>query len=309
VARHSSASSGRFRRLLALGVVLAAGLLTACGSGTRGGSAGDPSVRVVAAENSWGDIAKQLGGRHVHVTSIVNDPSADPHLYESTAQNAVAVAGADLVIENGLGYDDFIGRLIGASHSSRRHVLTVRDVLQVGGEDANPHLWYDTPRVPQVAQAIATALIAEDPAEKAVFLANLRRFDAALTPVLQALQTIRTKYPQAPVAYTERVPGYQLADAGLQVRTPPGFAQAIEDGNEPSPADRAAMEQLMTGHQVRVLLDNTQATSPVTEHIRDLARRSNIPVVEVTETLPSGDATFQAWQLRQLTALLDGLGG
>ncbi len=266
-------------------------------------------VRVVAAENFWGNIAAQLGGDHVKVTSIISDPAADPHLYESSAEDAAALTEADLVIVNGLGYDDSIDKLLSGTSNRGRATLSVSDVLHVSGADANPHLWYDVPRVPEVARAIVARLATADPADRAAFEANLAAFDAALRPVRTAIDDIKAKYPHAPVAYTERVPEYLLVAAGLDVRTPPGIARAIEEGNEPSARDTQAMNELMTGHAVKVLMYNSQATSPVTEKVRNQARQSGVAVVGVTETLPKSEPDYQTWQLHQLQALLAALGG
>jgi zinc/manganese transport system substrate-binding protein len=301
----------RPRLLLIATIAVATVALTACGSGntSTNRSSGSPTVRVVAAENFWGNIAAQLGGAHVKVTSIISDPSVDPHLYESSAKDASTLAGADLVIINGLGYDDSIDKLLSGTSKQGRATLTVADVLHVSGADANPHLWYDVPRVPEVAQAIVAQLAVADPADQAVFAANLATFNAALQPVRAVIDEINTKYPHAPVAYTERVPEYLLAAAGLDIRTPPGFASAIEEGNEPSARDTQAMNDLITGHGVKVLLYNSQATSPVTESVRELARRNSIPIVGVTETLPKDEPDYQSWQLHQVQALLSALGG
>lgn len=266
-------------------------------------------IQVVAAENFWGNVAAQVGGSDVQVTSIITDPSADPHLYESDAQNAAAVGSARLVVENGLGYDDFMDKLLSAAPSSQRAVLSARKILGISSNDPNPHLWYDTPRVKEVAAAIELQLTTIDPAHQSVYQQNLARFNASLQPILDTVATIKQKYGGSPVAYTERVPGYLLDNAGLNVKTPVGFARAIEDGNDPSPADATAMDNLLTGHGVKVLLYNSQATSAVTQHVEDVARQSGIPVVGVSETLPKNEATFQQWQLDQAKALLAALGG
>jgi zinc/manganese transport system substrate-binding protein len=267
------------------------------------------ALNVVAAENFWGNIASQIGGEHVNVTSIITDPSADPHLYESDANDASKVASADLVITNGLGYDDFMSKLMSASTNSKRQVLDASQILGVTGANANPHLWYDIPRVPLVATQIEQALAAKDPANKSYYEANLSKFDNSLTQINDTIAMIRQEYAGAPVAYTEPVPGYLLADAGLDVKTPEAFARAIEDGNDPTPADNTAMQNLMTSKAVKVLLYNSQATSPVTQNIRDLAKQHGIPVIGVSETLPSNENSYQSWQLDQLKALLTALGG
>jgi zinc/manganese transport system substrate-binding protein len=282
-------------------------LVAGCGSTSSKGHAG--VVNVVAAENFWGDVARQIGGSHVSVTSIVTDPTADPHQYESDARDAAAVADARVVIENGLGYDDFVAKLLSATSNGGRVVLSVAGALRATGGDANPHLWYDVPRMPEVARAIEEALATADPADTASFAANLKTFNTSLAPLDRLIAEIRTKYPQAPVAYTERIPAYLLDAAGLTIVTPPGFAQAIEDGNEPNARDTQAMNDLVTGHRIRVLLYNAQATSAVTQHVQDRARAAGIAVVPVTETQPPHEPSYQAWQQHQLAALLRALGG
>jgi zinc/manganese transport system substrate-binding protein len=267
------------------------------------------ALQVVAAENFWGNITSQIGGSHVEVTSIITNPSTDPHLYESDARDAAALSKASLVIENGLGYDDFMDKLMAASPNNGRQVLSVEKVLDITGDDPNPHLWYDTARIPEVADAIEQALAAKDPSNAATYAANLATFKSSLQPIIDVINQIKTKYPNAPVAYTERVPGYLLAAAGLDVKTPASFAGAIEEGNDPSPNDTSTMDSLMTNHGIRVLLYNSQATSTVTQHVRDLANQSGIPVIGVTETLPPNEHNYQSWQIDQAKALLTALGG
>jgi zinc/manganese transport system substrate-binding protein len=302
--------TGSVASVLAGVLALAAATITLGACGSASGAAGVSGARldVVAGENFWGDIAAQIGGPRVRVTSLVSDPSADPHLYQSSAADAAAMARAEVVIENGAGYDDFMGRLLSAS-GGRPVVVSAQRVLGAGGANVNPHFWYDIARVPLVAQAIERALAAADPGGATAYQAGLRRFDASLRPVAALVAKIRNAYAGQPVGYTERVPGYLLADAGLTVVTPPGFATAIENGNEPSAADTQAMQALITGHRMRLLLYNTQATSAVTQAMRTLARQAGIAVVGVSETQPAGDGSYQAWQLRQATAILRALGG
>jgi len=266
-------------------------------------------VRVVAGENFWGNVAAQIGGRHVRVTSLLTSPAADPHLYESDVASAMAVAEASLVIENGAGYDTFLSQLLGATRHPGRVVVSAQRVLGATGPDVNPHFWYDVPRVPEVARAIEAALARLEPRDARAFAAGLAAFDASLRPVEAVIGEIRRRHPGAPVAYTERVPGYLLAAAGLRVLTPPGFAAAIEDGTDPSPDDTVVMDELFTGHKVKALLYNAQVVSPVTQQVQAQARQARIPVVGVTETMPPSFRSYQAWQLSQAEALLRALGG
>jgi len=280
-------------------------LASAC-SGDASAGPGAP-LRVVAAESSYGDIARQLGGSRVKVTSILTDPEADPHLFEPGTAVAGLVARAGLVIENGLGFDAFIDRLLQSAPNESRRVVTIADALRINNPELNPHLWYDVPRLPRIARAIADGLAGADPSNRSFYEERLSAFDRSLRPLDDALAELKANFAGAPVAYTERVPGYLLAAAGLVVRTPEEFARSIEEGNEPSPQAVAAMEALFTGRQVRVLLYNRQATSPITDRMRSLATQHGIPVVPVTETLPPG-MTFQEWQLEQIEVLARALG-
>jgi len=264
-------------------------------------------VHVVAAENFWGNITSQIGGRDVRVTSLITNPNADPHLFETDAADAAKLAEARVVIENGAGYDTWMGSLLGADSGSPT-IVNAASVLHATGSDPNPHLWYDIPRVPAVAAAIAAALTKAAPQDKSTFKANLARFNASLAPIDATLATIKTRFHNVSVAYTERVPGYALAAADLDVKTPPGFARAIEDGEDPGPADTLAMQQLIDDHDINVLLYNVQTVTPVTTQIRALAKQHGIPVVGVSETMPADVATYQQWQQSQLTNLLHALG-
>ncbi len=272
-------------------------------------SAAAAPVNVVASTNVWGDIAKQVGGDHVNVTSILSDPNADPHEFEADAKTAAALSKAQFVIENGLGYDDFMDKLLAASPNPSRVVVNAADVMQISGTDTNPHIWYDIAKIPDAATAIADQLGKLDPGDAATFSANAKTFNDSLTPIGAAIANIKTKYPGAPIGYTERVPGYLVEAAGLKLATPASFAQSIEDGNDPSPADNAAMDSAITNKAIKVLLYNGQVTSPATDAVKEVAQKSGVPVVGVTETLPPTDKDFQDWQLRQINEITTALGG
>ena len=275
-------------------------------SGCGGSAHAAGTLDVVAGENVYGSIASQIGGPHVSVTSLLSNPNADPHLFESSTASGLAVSEARVVIENGLGYDAFMTKLENASPSSDRAVLTVAKVLGVSGQDANPHLWYDVPQLGRVARAIARALEDADRRHAAAYRAGLARFDRSLEPLRSEAARIRGRYRGAPVAYTEPVPGYLVTAAGLRNLAPDTFTRAIEDGTEPSPSAVAAMNALVAQHRIRVLLYNSQAVSPITAQLRAAARGAGIPVVRVTETLPA-HLSFQRWQLEQVRALAKAL--
>jgi zinc/manganese transport system substrate-binding protein len=294
----------RSGRLVLAALAATAAVLGLAGCAGATGTSG--AVPVVAAENFWGNITSQIGGHDVRVTSLITNPNADPHLFETNAVDAATLAQAKVVIENGAGYDTWMGSLLGAD-SGNPTVVNAASVLHVTGSDPNPHLWYDIPRVPTVAAAIAAALTKAAPQDASAFKANLARFDASLAPIDATLATIKSRFHNVSVAYTERVPGYALAVADLDVKTPTGFARAIEDGTDPGPADTLAMQQLITNHDINVLLYNVQTVTPVTTQIRALAKSHGIPVVGVSETMPAGVATYQQWQQSQLTDLLHAL--
>jgi zinc/manganese transport system substrate-binding protein len=289
--------------------LLALGLLAACGSSPAAATSAGGPLNVVAAENFWGDITSQIGGSHVSVTSIITDPNADPHSYETNPRDAAALSGATLVIANGTKYDSFVGQLLNTNPNAGRDVLTIATVVGVSGDNPNPHLWYNPDYVTRAARAIESHLATHDPADAVTFATNLQTFLSAYQPYIDTVHAIKAKYSGAPIAYTERVAGYLIADAGLRLATPATFAQSIEDGNDPSPADVAAMNTAITGRLVKVLLYNAQVTSPVTQGVKTLATSNGVPVVGVAETIPAGEQTFQSWQIAQARAILAALGG
>lgn len=291
--------------LVLLGACCVLGL-TACGSGT---TASHGRIGLVAGENFWGDIAAQIGGNRVAVTSLIRDAGADPHEYESTVDDAAAVANAKVVLANGLGYDDFLSKLVSASPSGDRRMLNVSDIVGVHGTNPNPHLWYDPTYVNKAARAIEAALAKASPADASTFRANLRTFLGGEQRVIDTVGRIKAKYAGEAIAYTERVPGYLVAAAGLKLGTPVSFSLSLEDGNDPSPRDNAAFEQALTEHSVRVLIYNAEVTDSATKHLRDLAESAGVPVVSMTETMPSTEPNFQTWQAHQASELLAALGG
>lgn len=289
---------------LAAGMAIA--LLASLGGCTTDG-ASDGKIHAVAGENFYGDAISRVGGDRVSVTSILNDPNVDPHSYETNTQNAQQVADATLVVENGLGYDSFLDHLIGASPRSDRKVVDAQTVIGVA-DGVNPHIWYDPRTMPAVARAVADALESLEPGSKPTFEANLRTYLDSFAPLTAKIAEVKSRYPSAAVSYTEPVPAYLLDALGFVSLTPEGFAKSIENGTDPAPSDVAAEIDLLTGHKVKLLLYNSQATSPVTESVESQAGQSGIPVVGVSETMPSGKS-FVDWQLGQLDAIEAALGG
>jgi zinc/manganese transport system substrate-binding protein len=288
-------------RIVLICALLAA--LAGCGGGAK-----SSTLPVVASTNVYGDIARQIGGSHISVTSILSDPNADPHLFEAGTANALSVAHARVVIQNGLDYDSFMSRLEGSAPSDNRTVLTISDVLGIHGQDANPHLWYDVPALPKIAAAIEQALAGADSAHASDYRSGLRAFVASLAPLRATVAKIRAGHAGAPVAYTEPVPGYLIEAAGLRDLSLSSFTNPIEEGSEPSAAAVSAMTALATQHRIKVLFYNNQAVSPITQRVRAAAKAAGVPVIGVSETLPAG-LTFQAWQLKQARELQRALGG
>ena len=286
-------------------LVVAFGLtLAGCAAGPTASPSGGAATQlaVVGTENFYADLLAQIGGSHVSATSLLNDPNADPHAFETSPQDAALVADARLVIVNGIGYDDFMQQLLGAAPDPSRVVIDVQQLLGVG-DDVNVHIWYDPATMPRVAQAAAAALSHLDPAHAADFDSNEQAYLASLQPLNDEIALLKSKYNGAPVAFTEPVAGYVAAAVGLRVLTPEGFQKAIEEGTDPAPADVAAEEDLLNGRQVKVLIYSSQVTTPITERVKALAVQNGIPVVGVAETMPPAYVHYADWQLAQLQAL------
>ncbi|WP_269506805.1 metal ABC transporter solute-binding protein [Burkholderia sp. IMCC1007] len=258
------------------------------------------TVNVVAAENFYGDVASQIGGSHVAVTSILSNPDQDPHLFEASPKTARALQHAQVVIYNGAAYDPWMGKLLSASKQARRATIVVADLVGKKPGD-NPHLWYDPATMPAAARAIATELGRADPANKAEYDANLQKFVASLKPVDDKVAALRAQYKGVPVTATEPVFGYMSDAIGLDMRNL-RFQLATMNDTEASAQDVAAFENDLRKKQVRVLIYNSQAEEPMTKRMLKIARDAGVPSVSVTETQPAGK-TFQQWMAGQLDAL------
>ncbi len=282
-----------------------AAVMAGCGAAAPAGP-GVPShthvINVVAAENFWGSIASQLGGSHARVLSLVSDPNADPHEFESSAVSARAVAVANYVIENGAGYDDWMTRLMAASPSPRRRVLSIAALVGKHPGD-NPHLWYSPAYVTAAENRIEADYKALDPGDAAYFSARRAATDAAFTRMRSLLAQIRRQFAGRPVAATETVAVYLTRYLGLKLISPPAFMTAISEANEPPAASIAQFERQLAGRQARVLIYNEQTATALTTSIRELAQRAGIPVVGITETIQPPHDSYQSWFSRQLAAL------
>ncbi len=290
------------RSLWLAGLFILLVILSACSSGSNGSASPTSStINVVAAENFYGDIVKQLGGSHVSVTSIISNPNVDPHEYESSVKTAIQVSKAQLVIENGGGYDAWMDRILSGSPNSNRLVLKGFDVAQVKLPE-NEHVWYGIDNAATIAQAITNDLKKLDPTDAATFDSNLQVFMQSLHPILQKIAAIKSKYAGTPVGLTETIYLYQAVPLGLNVLTPFEFQKAMAEGNEP-PADTVVTaENQITHHQIKVLIYNEQTITPSTTKLENDAMAQNIPIVPVTETMPPGK-TYQTWMLDQLNVL------
>jgi zinc/manganese transport system substrate-binding protein len=268
--------------------------------------ADDVRIAVVAAENFYGNVAQQVGGDRVSVTSILNNPSQDPHLFETSPDVVRQVAAAQVVVYNGVDYDPWMTRLLAVTPRPGRVAIVAADLMHKT-PGANPHLWYDPATMPAVAAALADAFSAADPAHKDEYAARLKAFRAALAPLDQKIATLAKKYAGVPVAATEPVFGYMAAALGLTMHDQ-RFQLSVMNGTEPSARDFAAFEQELKTGQVRVLFYNKQASDNLVQHLVALARSAHIPVVGVTETAPPG-VSYQDWMLQELDATEKALAG
>jgi zinc/manganese transport system substrate-binding protein len=264
---------------------------------------------VVAAEDTWGSIARQLGGAHADVTSVIANPNVDPHDYEPVPQDGATIADAQLLIVNGLGYDSWASKLAAASPSRSRIVLDVGQVIGLHDGD-NPHQWYSPAAVKRVIDEITQDLKQLDPADAAAFDAQRQAYLQDGLAQYDALRNgIRTKYMGTPVGASESIFAPLATDLGLDLETPKSFLDAIAEGNEPTPKDKATVDAQLSERQVKVFVYNEQNTTPDVQALLDRARAARIATVSVTETLSPKGTTFQAWQSAQLEALEQALAG
>ncbi len=291
-------------RGLLVGVMLV--LLTSEGCTAASSTGASGVLQVVAGEGFWGDIASQLGGTHANVQSVVTDPNTDPHEYESSANDARAVATANLVILNGAGYDDWGQKLLQASPKQGRKVLVVADLLGKKSGD-NPHFWYDPDYVIKVADEITTEYRSLDPADASYFDQRRGAFTTALEPYMRRLAEIKQKFAGVDVGATETVFVYLAGYLGLKLISPPEFMQAVSEGNDPPAAAVVTFHDQIARKAIKVLVYNVQTATAVTTNLRIEATRQSIPVVGVSETLQPAGASFQEWQDSQLVALENAL--
>jgi zinc/manganese transport system substrate-binding protein len=304
-----------------LAVTGAAGLLLAAGCGaapaqTTGPAAGSTAafpraaaepLAVVTSTNVWANVAQQIGGDRVSVRALISDPSQDPHSFQPSGRDELAVSRAAVIIQNGGGYDDVMSMMVQAVDSTATVVTAVSAGEPHTHHETNEHVWYDIDAVSRVAGSIADAFGSLDPAGSTEFHHNLQSFRRSLTPLRQAIEQIRQRHRGAPVAITEPLPVYLVQAAGLHNLTPPTFSEALEEGIDVTPSVLSDTLALFSAHAVKVLLYNEQSTSPQSDQVLAAANDNGVAVVPVTETLPAGE-DYISWMghtIDQLATALD----
>jgi len=290
-------------------LVCCAVLLAACGGGSAGSADGPSSgeLQVVAAENFWGSIATQLGGSKVEVQSIIVNPNTDPHSYEPTASDGVALAKSQMAIVNGIGYDAWASKLLAANPSSSRKVLDVGDLLGLAEGD-NPHQWYSPSSVRRVIDQIVADYKQLDPKASAYFDQQRTRFETqGLAEYNKMIATIRARYAGVPVGYSESIFQPLGQALGLKLLTPYSFAKAIAEGTDVSAADKQTVDTQAQQHLIKVWVYNSQNATPDVQQVNQLARAAEIPITTITETLSPASDTFEQWQVAELRNLQQAL--
>ena len=255
------------------------------------------TIKIVAAENFYGDVARQIGGSHVEVTSILSNPDEDPHLFETSPSTAKALESAEIVIYNGADYDPWMAKLLSASKKPERANIVAADLVGAKSGD-NPHLWYEPKTLPEVAAALAAKLEARDPADAAEYKANLTAFQKSFAPILKEIMSIRDKHKGLDVTATEPVFGYMAKALGFEMLNYP-FQVSVMNNAEPSASQVAGFEDSLRSHKAKILFYNSQVTDKTTQRLKDMANSAGIPVIGVTETEPK-DVKTQAWFQGQL---------
>ncbi len=295
----------RSRRAAALvPILLAAALLAGCGrSGAPAVAGSGARFEVVAAENFWGSLAAQLAGERASVRSIIVNPATDPHSYQPSAADARTLAGANMVIVNGVGYDEWASQLLAASPSSGRVVLDVGRLLGLPA-GSNPHRWYFPANVRAVIAAIVAGYDRLDPRGASYYAARRRWLETdALARYDQLRAQIRTRYRGVPVGYSESIFQGLGEDLGLKLLTPPSFPKAVAEGTDVSAADKQTVDAEAERRQIAVWVFNSQNATPDVQRVNEIARRERIPIVHITETLEPENASFEQWQDSELEEL------
>src|SRR5580693_7478621 len=282
-----------------------AALIVSLGSLVAGPAGASSSHVIVAigAENEYANVLSQIGGKYVSVSSILNNPNTDPHTFEASASVAEEVANAQLIVQNGVGYDSFMNNIEAAAPNAKRKVIVVQDVLGLATDTSNPHLWYKPTTMPAVAKAMVKALDKLAPTHATYFKANLATFDASLQPWLSAIAAFKQHHAHTSVAVTEPVADYLLQAMGVKILTPFVFQADIMNGIDPAPEDVTLEDNLLTKHQVKLFCYNEQVVDALTSSIRQTAVSAHVPVVGVYETMPTPGYTYQTWMMAEVKAI------
>jgi zinc/manganese transport system substrate-binding protein len=268
-------------------------------------------LQVVAAENFWGSLVSQLGGNQTSVLSIVTDPNADPHEYEANASDARAIASAQFVIVNGVGYDQWALDLIAAGGNSNQLVLNVGDLngVSVGGGivSGNPHMWYNPVYVNRTVAAMYADLVALRPSAAATFQANYAAMNITLGQLYARAAEIRAQFAGTVVAATEDIFVYLANYTDLDLVSPPAFMEAVAEANDPPAQSVVQFECQLESGKVHVLVYNQQTVTQITTNMKSIAAAHNVTVVGVTETIQPPDVPFQTWMNAEYLALQNAL--
>ena len=256
----------------------------------------------MAAENFWGNIAGQIGGKHARVASIITSPNTDPHSYEPTAANARTVAGARFVIENGIGYDPWVPKFL-AADQGHPTVLDVGHLLGVA-DGGNPHRWYNPTDVQSVIAQMVTDFQHLDPSDGAYFARQRATFNTvALKEYNATIAAIKATYAGTPVGASESIFAMLAPSLGLNLVTPYSFLKAISEGTDVSAADKATIDNQIKNHQIKIYVYNSQNVTPDVQAQLTQVRAEHIPYATITETLAPPTSTYQAWQTSQLLGI------
>jgi zinc/manganese transport system substrate-binding protein len=281
-------------------VLVAAVAVAGCGGSASG--APDGKISAVGAENEYANVIEQIGGKYVDVSAVESDPNTDPHSFEASVSIAQEVSRADVVVQNGLGYDSYMEKIESASANDSRKVIEVQELLGLPDSTPNPHLWYKPETMPAVARRLVADFSELQPEHRAYFEANLKKFEASLRPWLDSLKEFSAKFPGAAVATTEPVADYMLEAAGTRNLTPFTMQADIMNDTDPAPQAVALQESFFSEGEADAFVYNQQVTDSITEKFLQSAADDDMPVVGVYETMPTG-YSYQRWMEAELRAL------
>lgn len=276
------------------------GLLAGCQTSNQATPTADGKIKILASLDFYGQTAQKVAGKYGEVTSVINRPGVDPHDFEATVKTAKVASRASLIIYNGLGYDDWMSKLV-VNKATNAKVIQVGTTIAGKKDGANEHVWYDPTTMPKLAHQIALELAKIQPEHKQYFLKQAREYQANLKPLTKTVAQLKHNAHGQKVAVSEPVFDYSLAAMGYQISNT-HFAKSIEEGSDPSPKDIKQMQTAIKKHQIAFFVENTQSDSNIVDNMVKLAHQNNVPVLKVTETLPAGQ-TYTSWMLKQYQQL------